>query len=336
MELEVKLTPAAHHDRVVSNADATSSGITLIASGSKGLSEGRSLAKSRALPVDDVDSGDQNEGNAEQDRRSILQILALGGTNVGEEGGGRNCQHTSKEVTSPSITTSGRGRVRTVSADHVVDGGHVNGIVGNTDNGSKDHGAHPVQRRAGRRPGETNETDGQARSSIQQEPETRFVLRALVVGLELSLLDVTLDGRDEYDPGKQVTDTNGAESKTDLDGIKVPLLVHESEGLDEHEDEGIGETRQERQDQDDGLSEEHLEGSHPCLEDLLDREALAEGDKLIGTPDVEAGVLLAPALRNAVHHDSGASLGNGEEVDELNDATEDELHPNSPPVARIG
>jgi len=179
-------------------------------------------------------------------------------------------------------------------------------------------------------PGKADEADRQAGSGVQQEPEARLVLGTLVVGLGRALLDVALDGGDEEQPCNDVADADGDEAEANLHGAKVPLLVHERKGLNEHEDEGVGETREQRQDQHDGLGEEHLEGADPGGENLLGREAVAEGHQLVGAPDVGTGVLLSPALGDAVHHDGGAGLGDGEEVDDLDKAAEDELHPDGP------
>lgn len=86
---------------------------------------------------------------------------------TGKERRGRNREHTSKQVTSESIPTRSRSRVRSVSADHVIDGGHVDTVVGDTDNGRKHHGAHPVQRRTGARPRESNQSNGQTRRGVE-------------------------------------------------------------------------------------------------------------------------------------------------------------------------
>ena len=212
-----------------------------------------------------------------------------------------------------------------------INRGHVDCIVGNSDNGNKDHGADPVDRRTLNGPRKADEADGKAWRRVQQEPQSRLVLCPLVVGLLAPLLDVPLDGRDEGDPGNHVSNTNGDESQADLNGGKAPLLVHETKGLNEHEDEGVGETREEGEDEDNGLSEEHAEGADPGGDDLLGREALAEGDELIRTPDVGCRIRLAATLGDAVHHDGAARLGHGEEVHELDEATKDKLDPDGPP-----
>ncbi|KAI6766073.1 hypothetical protein HG530_007143 [Fusarium avenaceum] len=150
----------------------------------------------------------------------------------------------------------------------------------------------------------------------------------------LTLLDVLLDSRDEHQPSQKISDTNGAEGKANLNSVKVPLAIDQSKGLDEHEDQSVGETRKKRQDQNDRLGEEHLEGTGPCDEDLLGGETLSEGNKLIGTPDV--GVcLLSALLGNAVHENGASRLGHSQEMDDLDEATEDKLDPDGPAPVEV-
>lgn len=216
-----------------------------------------------------------------------------------------------------------------------INSGHVDGIVGNTDNRSKDHGRNPMNRRTLNRPCEPNEANGKARCGIQQEPQPRLILRPLIIRLGVPLLDVPLNGRDEDKPSNHIPKANGDKGKTNLHSGKVPLLVYEGKGLDKHEDEGVGETGEQGEDEDDGLGEEHAEGTDPGRDDLLAREAIAEGDELVRTPDVGLGVLLAAALGDAVHHDGAARLGHGEEVHDLDEATEDKLDPDRPPKFQL-
>ena len=179
-------------------------------------------------------------------------------------------------------------------------------------------------------PSETDQTDWQTGCSVKKEPQSRLVLSFLVIGLSLTFLDVAPDRRNEEQPSDHVTDTDTNEAQTDLDSGKVPLLVHKAVGLDEHEDQSVGETREERENQDDGLGQEHLEGAHPGDQDFLGGESLAEGNELVRTPEVLA--LGAALLSNAVHHDGGSSLRDSEEVDELDGTSKDELDPDRPSV----
>ena len=100
------------------------------------MCKGRAGTKDGALPVDDVDGDDEDEGDCEEDCRGDLEMLFA--ADVGEEWCSGDGEDTSKEVTGPAIATSGRGRVGTVGRDHVVDGGHVDAVVRNTHNCSED------------------------------------------------------------------------------------------------------------------------------------------------------------------------------------------------------
>jgi hypothetical protein len=304
------------------------------------LGEGRAVAQLWAFPVYDVDCDDEDKADAGEDRAGVLQIISRLPANVGEEGRRGDSEYTGQEVASPAVAARGRGGVRAVGADHVVDGGHVDGVVCDSDDGGEDHAAHPVDRRALDRPGEAEEADWQARGGVEEEPQAGLVLRALVLGFVAALLFVAPDGRDEQRPCDHVTYTDGQESEADFEGLEVPLLVDEHEGLNEHEDQGVGETGQQGQDEHDGLGEEHLEGTDPGHEDLFGGEAVFEGDEFVGTPDVGflAAVLDgfgAALLGDAVQHDCCAGFGDGEEVDGLDEAAEDQLDPDAPSSGRV-
>ena len=58
-----------------------------------------------------------------------------------------------------------------------------------------------------------------------------------------SVFDVSSDGWDKAAPGDKVTDTDRDKGKTEGYGAEMPLLVYQGEGLDEHEDKGVAETR---------------------------------------------------------------------------------------------
>lgn len=65
-----------------------------------------------------------------------------------------------------------------------------------------------------------------------------------VAGVVLALLDIPSDGWYEREPGDEVADQDGDESKTYLNSIEFILIsIEETEGLNEHEDEGVAETR---------------------------------------------------------------------------------------------
>jgi hypothetical protein len=319
---------------IVRDAPTSTHVDVVMASLGEPLGKRRPLAQRRALPVDDVDGNDEHEGNTEEDGARILEILAARFTNVLEERQRGDSEDTGEEVSGPAVAAGCRGRVWTVGTNHVVNGSHIDCIVCDSDNGDKDHGAYPVNGRTLNCPSKSDETNGQARRSVQQEPQTRLILRSLIIGLLVPLLDVPSDGRDKEDPGNHISDTDGDETQADLDGRKAPLLIHKGEGLDEHEDEGVGETREQGEDEDNGLGEEHAERADPGGDDLLGRESLAEGDKLVGTPDIGSRIRLTTTLGDTVHHDGAARLRHGEEMYDLDEATKDKLDPDGPPERR--
>lgn len=161
-------------------------------------------------------------------------------------------------------------------------------------------------------------------------------MSSLVVGLCLAFSDVAFDSWDERDPADKVADTDGDKCKTDLDGSEAPLLVNDGKRLNKHEDEGVGETREKRQSQDNGLGEEHLEWSTPSDQDLLGGEAIPEWNKLVRTVDVCIDTRLAPLLGNVVHHDCTPSFGYDDQMKNLDESSKDELNPDTPsPVEKF-
>lgn len=102
---------------------------------------------------------------------------------------------------------------------------HIDGVVCNAYDGAEDHRADPVNRRAARRPRKANEANRKAGSREEKPPEPRFVLGALVVGLGFALSNITSDGGDEAEPGKEVPNTDGDERETGRGRIEAPLLV---------------------------------------------------------------------------------------------------------------
>ena len=109
------------------------------------------------------------------------------------------------------------------------------------------------------------------------------------------------------------------------DGTPVVLGVDDGEGLDEHEDEGITESGEEGEGEDNGFGEEHLEGADPGDEDLFERESLLERRDFVGPVEVGVCAVLASLLSNPVHHDGGSGLWDEDKMSELNGAAEDQL-----------
>jgi len=97
------------------------------------LREGGPLAQGGAFPVDDVDGDDEEEGDAEEDCGGVGEVVFA--ADVCEEGGGREGQNTSQKISGPAVTAGSRGRVRTISTDHVIDRSHVDTVVRDSDNG---------------------------------------------------------------------------------------------------------------------------------------------------------------------------------------------------------
>lgn len=119
------------------------------------------LPQHGALPVDHIHSRDQNKRNAEEDRRRVRQMVGVvGAGDVLEEGRSGQRQHTGEEVAGPTVA-AGRGcGVRPVRADHVVDGGHVDGVVRDADDGREDHGCDPGDWWARGGPSEADQSNG--------------------------------------------------------------------------------------------------------------------------------------------------------------------------------
>ena len=246
-------------------------------------------------------------------------------TNVCEERRCGKCEHTGEEITRPAVTTSGGGRVRTVGADHVVNGCHVDAVIGDSYNGSEDAGSNPGNRWTSGSPCEPNETEREARCCVEKPPEAGLVLSFLIVRVCLTVFYVPLDGWDKQSVGDEVADQDRNEGKALRDNSEIVLRVDEGERLNEHEDKGVAESGEEGEDENDGFGKEHLEGTDPGNEDLLERESLLEGCDFVGSVDVGVGAILASLLGDPIHHDSSPSLWNKNKMSELNSAAEDQL-----------
>ncbi len=241
----------------------------------------------------------------------------------------RAIERGGEEVPGEPVASRGRCGIGSVGGNHVVDGGHVNRVVGDADDGGKDHRANPVAlRQAG--PSKANQANRQARDSVQQPPQTRLILSALAVGIVAPLFHIAANEREPRDPGNEITDQNRNEGQTLLPGVEAPLAIHQRQRLNEHENQSITETTQERQSQHNGLSEEHAEGTNPGDQELTRRETLAKRQAFGWTVDVRVLATLAHFLCNSVHHHGGTGLGNKQEMHDLNKPTKDQLDPNVP------
>lgn len=214
-----------------------------------------------------------------------------------------------------------------LARNHVVNCRHVDGVVGNGNEEREDHGRNPV--RLGRShgcPGKAKEANGLQRSQKEQPLEAKlgcYVVRALAVDAVL----VPEDPGDVAGVGNGITNVDWDEGPGNLKSTEAPLLVHGMKALLEGKDESIGESREKRTGQDDGLAEEHLEGAHPCDGELVEGDAGTLD--LVGAPGIRVLACLTAALGLLVHDDGGATLGH-EEVDGLGGGTEDELDPEVP------
>lgn len=255
--------------------------------------------------------------------------------NVGEEGRGGNGENAGEEVARPAVAACCGGGVGSVGGDHVVDCGHIDGVVGDADDSSENRGANPVDWWAGASPCKTDETDWEAGRGVKEEPEAGFVLCFFVLGLLLSFFDVAFNSGDEGEPGEEVADQDWDEGEALGYGSETPLSVDEGEGLNEHEDQGVGESGQEGQGEDDGLGEEHFEWTHPGKENFFEREPFLERGDLVWAVDVRVFAGFTSLLCDPVHQDGGSGFRDEDEMDDLHSATEDELDPDAPTPCEV-
>lgn len=290
----------------------------------QGLCKLALLPDHRALPVEHIYRDDDHTGQYRQDRaRPLGRVLAA---NALVHGDGKHGADTSQEVPREGVATARRRRVRPVRRDHVVDGGEVDGVVGDADEQAEDHGRDPMHpRRAQRRPGKPDQADGLERR--QEQEDLHAPLRLEVFTLLLPGACVAVDPGEVDEVGDEVGDVDGDDGPRGLEHPEVPGLVHHGKTLEEDEDEGIREAREQRQEQNDRFADEHLERTRPDLDGLLHGDA--RHLELVGPVDLEPRVCFPPALGLLVDEDGAAALG-GEEVDELDRGAEYELDVEEP------
>ena len=68
-------------------------------------------------------------------------------TDIGIEWCGGDGEDAGEEVARPAVATSCRGGIGSIGGDHVVDRGHVDGVICDADDGGEDHGGDPLHRR---------------------------------------------------------------------------------------------------------------------------------------------------------------------------------------------
>lgn len=134
------------------------------------------------------------------------------------------------------------------------------------------------------------------------------------------------------------TGNSRQEGKADLRRAELPLCENKAEAVETGEDEGIAEAAEQGEEANNGLGQEEQVGSPHELEDVLGVEAFEEAAlDLVGAIDVRVLTSLAAAGGFVVEEDRGTSLRDGEEVDGLDDSTEDELSVEDPaPVEVLG
>jgi len=187
--------------------------------------------------------------------------------------------------------TSCRCRVGSISADHVIDSCHVDGIVAIPTTAAEIieaiHGSGgPVLAQA--KPKSSIGKQG----AVYQPPESRLVLHLFVAGLTFRSAMFS-DDWEEAEPGDEVSNTNRNESQALCTVPKPHCFIDQTERLDEHKNQSIAEATEKRQCKNDRLSKEHFEGSNPVT-----RISLAENRSLKGTSSSGPHIFLSwPLLR---------------------------------------
>lgn len=110
-----------------------------------------------------------------------------------------------EEVTCEAVAARCGGGVGAVGCDHVVDGGEVDGVVCDADEGGEEQGGDPGDAavRAQARPGEAEQADALERGEEQKEPEALFWLQVLGAEFADELALLVEDGQ-ECKPADEV------------------------------------------------------------------------------------------------------------------------------------
>lgn len=110
-----------------------------------------------------------------------------------------------------------------------------------------------------RRPREPKQSNRLKRRKEKQPPESRFWrYRSRVLAPFLPKPD---DGGHVGCVGEEVAEQNGYEGKPGSNCAEPPLLIHWAERFEEGEDQSVAEATEKREPENDGLGEEHVEGS---------------------------------------------------------------------------
>ena len=269
-------------------------------------------ANRRAFPIEQINRYSNKHANDREDGGRPREGVFTGEYFV--EGRGIHGRNASEEVSGHAVAAGGGGGVRTIGGDHVVDGGHVDGVVCEADKGGEDHRCYPgsVVAWSERGPGEADEADGEERDRVEEPPEPGFGLEA--VGVREAFFALRGDTREEGEVGYEVADNESMgvnfsimetlvyervegclrdESKASFVNGESPLLVHGCVGFEEGEDEGIAEAAQKGEAKDNGLAYKHFEWSVPYSQDFFQSNALP--GHLIWAPDIRL-TIFATAL----------------------------------------
>lgn len=181
--------------------------------------------------------------------------------------------------------------------------------------------------RAHGRPCETEEPDRLERGEPEQPFQPAFGHERVVAFFPADRV-VAHEPGPVGEVGDEVSEVDRDEGPGQGEGAEVVVAaVYRAEGLEEGEDQRVGEPGEDGEEENDGLAHEHLEGSKPDLEGFF--AGHAGFLELVGTVDVGVFACAAPAAGFAVDEDGGAGFRH-EEMQGLHRAAEDELGPEVP------
>jgi hypothetical protein len=174
------------------------------------------------------------------------------------------------------------------------------------------------------RPGEAEQADGFEGSGPKEPFQAALGKHAARL---VAVVVVAPEPRVVGEVGDEVRQVDRDERPRHRQGAEAPLLVHGLEGLEESEDEGVGESGEQRETQHDRLGDQHDPRAHPDRSEFFERDS--GGFQLIWAVDIWVFARLATAFCFFVEDDCCAALGH-EEVDRLRAAVEDQLDPEVP------
>lgn len=232
------------------------------------------------------------------------------------------------ETSDTSLGCQGGGGLVLVRVDEVVVGGVVQEDEAET-NGETTHGGTSPGEVGVRGPGKDEETDGDAPARDHHGDQTGLGGRVAVVLVDEG--DVVLVDKGRAESGEDDTDGDGNEHEASLaGGVALALLVDDGEGDKEHVEETVQDTHVDRDEEDDELAKQKLEGSNE-----EDAETLREGSHVeLLLSDVIGLASLLAELSSATGKDGGCvGLGDGKCDEDPDDTGKDELDPVEPAPA---